>query len=776
MSHIVFHNRFIDDWMSAFPLGNGRIGAMLFGDPNREKIEISEESLWSGKQLEETYVSSKENLDNIRNMLFNEKYVEATQLCKDTLLANPPRVRFFESFGELFVDYSDKNDYKNYKKSLDLSTAIATVEYQKSGINYKSETFISEKYDCFVSKTTADGSFDCSITFLRGQDAETKAEGNTIILDGQLNCPTHEHYGEGFLGMKFGANLQIVSDGEISASGDTVHLTGAKTFTIFANFATNYNIEKFNFDDDIDYKKRLDASIKTVTEADYEEIKASHIADHQKRYNKVSFDLKSDKFTDVPTDERLRRMREENCEDNDLYTLYYNFGRYLLIESSGKNATLPANLQGLWVHGYTPPWGSDYHTNINVQMNYWPADNTNIGESFIPFANYIKKLSEFGKDTAKKLFMASGWTCNHTSDVFGRTGVHDLVDCGFFPMAGPWLCLNLWEHYEFTGDEKYLEDIYPVLKGSCEFVLDFLIEHNGYLVTAPTNSPENSFYYYDNGEQKQSMFTYGATMDFQIIYALFTRTAFAASKLNIDPCFAEKLEKTLEMLPPMKISERYGTICEWIKDYEEVEPGHRHISHLFGLYPSDQITEADPELFAAARNTIERRIENGGGQNGWSRAWATNFYARFKDGAKAFEHFSHLVKTSASTNLLEIYPMAAYPPFQIDGNFGAIASVTEMLIQSHLGKIGERIVEILPALPPCWKTGSIKGIKARGGFVFDIDWDNCKPTKVAVTAEDNAALHLKIAGKTPSSHKAFTVNDKVLVAEFKNGESAVFTF
>lgn len=773
MSNIIFHNKYTRDWMRAFPLGNGRIGAMLYGDPHKETIEINEESLWSGKQLEETFVTNAETLDEIRDLLFKEKYEEAADLCDKTLLASPPCVRSYESFGEIHFDFSDKSEYCEYRKELDLEEAIARVSYKKGDITYRSETFVSEKYDCLVHRLeSADGNFACRVTMERSQDAFTSAiNKNTVLLNGQITCPTSELRGDGFAGMRFGAQIHIVSDGKMSFDKTGVCITDATCVTVFAAFATTYDIRNFNFDNSADYQKCLSDTIDAVLSSDYDEIKSEHIRSHKERYDKVFFELDGDKFESVPTDERLRRVQENDADDLDLYTLYYNFGRYLLIESSGKNATLPANLQGIWCNGFNPPWGSDYHTNINLQMNYWCADNTNMSETFMPLANYVKELSKFGRQTAQKIFGASGWACNHTSDIFGRTGVHDSVQCGFFPMAGPWLCLNLWEHFEFTRDNAYLEEIYPVLKGSCEFILDFLVEKDGVLLTAPSNSPENDFYYFDGDEKKESMFTYGATIDFEIIYALFTRTISACGILGCDSDFAELLQEKTKKLPPLKISERYGTICEWIKDYEECDPGHRHISHLFGLYPGNQINESDPEIYQAARKTIERRLSHGGAETGWSRAWVINFFARLKDGFAAEENLKQLLKISTAENLFDMHP-----PFQIDGNFGAVAGITEMLLQSHMGSPEQRVVEILPALPPKWKRGIVKGLKSRGGFIFDISWDNSRPIKVCITAENENVLRLKLDTDRITSTKPYTVSESVLVMDFAPGERAEICF
>ena len=774
MSTKIFHNTYIRDWMRAFPIGNGRVGGMFYGDPHTETIEINEESLWSGKQLEESYVTDKENLAKIRELLFNEDFVGAEQLCKDTLLATPPRVRSYESFGEIIVDYADKSSYSDYRKELELNDAVVSVSYTKSGVKYKSEAFVSEKYDCLCYKMTTDGKFSCSITMKRAQDAFTSViDSSTLVLNGRIVCQTDEEHGEGFEGMSFGAKLYVKSDGILSFDKTHIFVKDATTFTVYGAFATNYDVEKFDFDDSIDYRKKLSDTVNVVKNVAFDDVKKTHVTDHKKRFDKVFFELDGEKYEDVPTDERLRRIREENASDNDFYTLYYNFGRYLLIESSGKNAVLPANLQGIWCNGFTPPWGSDYHTNINLQMNYWCADNTNMSETFRPYVHFMKMISSFGKDTADKLFGCGGWAINHTTDIFGRTGVHDLVGCGFFPMAAPWLCLNLWEHYEYTCENAYLEEIYPILKGSCVFLKDYLVEKDGYLVTAPSNSPENSFSYYDaSGERKISAFTYGATIDFEIIYALFTRTAYACELLGIDTDFAKSLSDILDKLPPLKISERYGTICEWIKDYEEVEPGHRHISHLFGLYPADQINETNPEIYEAAKKTIDRRLSHGGAATGWSRAWVINFFARLKDGAKAYENLRQLMRISTADNLFDMHP-----PFQIDGNFGGVAGITEMLIQSHLGTPDNRITELLPALPNEWKKGSICGIKARGGFAFDIEWKDGKLTKAYAFSEKKNTLRLKVSeGMKVVADKKYTLSDGILSMDFDVGEGVEIEF
>ncbi|MBE6592425.1 MAG: glycoside hydrolase family 95 protein [Ruminococcaceae bacterium] len=779
MSTKLWYNKYVDDWMHALPLGNGRVGAMFYGNPHKETIEINEESLWSGKQIKERNHATAEDLKKVRELIFEHRLQEAAELSRRTFLADPIRVRFYESFGEIFIDFDDKSEYVDYHKELELSTAIASATWKKSDAEFSSECFVSEEYDAMVYRIcSSDKSFSCNVTMKREQDAYTAAlSKDTLLLNGRVTYATDDLRGEGAEGVSFGARIKIMTDGQLEEHHSFISVSDATYLILYAAFATNYDVNKFDIDESKDYRAFLSGCIDRIEKVSYEDIRAKHIEDHGKWFSTVRFELDSDAKCDEPTDLRLAKFKEGHADDPDLYTLYYNFGRYLLTESSGKKATLPANLQGIWCHGFRPPWGSDYHTNINLQMNYWPADSTNCSATFEPLIHFMKMLCEFGKQTARDQFGADGWCINHTTDIFGRTGVHDSVDCGFFPMAGPWMCLNLWEHYEYTNDKGYLKDIYPILEGACRFVLDYLCEApNGYLTTSPSNSPENKFYYNEpNGECKTSMLTQGATIDFEIIYALLTRTAYACRLLGNDASFAQKLEDTLDRLPPLKVSERYGTVREWCEDYEEQEPGHRHMSPLFALHPSDQINETTPELFEAAKNTIARRLAHGCGQSGWSRAWIINFYARLKDGDSAHKHVDLLFAGSTEENLFDMHPPCF---FQIDGNFGAIAGITEMLIQSHLGRPDERIIELLPALPTEWHSGTLSGVKTRGGFIFDIVWKNGKLVTVRVNSPDGRALLLKLRPEQAkvSSSAEIKLTDGLLEYKFAKNETITLFF
>ena len=778
MSTTLWYDRFVDDWLHALPLGNGRVGAMVYGNPHREIIEINEESLWSGRQIREEYHATPEILAEIRALIAEERLAEAVELSRKTFLSTPPRVRFYESFGELFIDYADKSDYSDYRKELELSEALSTVSWRKGNTAFRAETFVSEAYDTLVHHVEADGApFSCDVTLKRKQDAYTGATApDTLLLNGRIIYETTPDHGEGGEGMAFGGMLKIRTNGQLIYHHDHTEIKDATELTLIGAFATNYNVNTFDIDETIDYRARLRRCMEKVQDTPYATIKAEHIRDHQTWFSNVSLELDAPTYEHIPTNQRLENARQTGVADADLLTLYYNYGRYLLIESSGKRATLPANLQGVWCHDFRPPWGADYHTNINLQMNYWPAETSGCSDTVAPLTHYVKMLAHFGAKTARELFDADGWTVNHTSDVFGRTGIHDGVDWGFFPMAGPWMCLSLWEHYEHTCDEDYLREILPILTGSCRFIRDFLTEApDGTLLSTPSNSPENAFFYVEptTGEKAASRFTQHATIDTQIIYALLTRTIHACRRLGEEAELVATMEDILKRLPPMQISQRYGTICEWIRDYEEVEPGHRHVSHLFALHPADQITADTPELFEAAKRTIDRRLAHGGGATGWSRAWTVNFCARLGDGDSALDHLNYLLARCTLPNLFD-----THPPFQIDGNFGGTAGINEMLIQSHRGTPDHRIVDLLPALPGDWKNGSAKGLKSRGGFIFDMVWRDGRLTEVTVTATSDKLLELAIpkGHPTPTADRTVDCDGGVLRADMAAGESIHLQF
>lgn len=739
MEHILWHDRYEENWLRAFPIGNGRIAAMVYGGPDREILQLNEESLWSGKQLQEQYDSSPEILEKIRQLLFQKRIGEAFSLCEKHLLSDPPMVRHYQTFGSIQIQFADKKACTQYRKTLDFRQAVVETAYRKGSAQYQSQCFADEATDALFYRLTASEPFDCRVTLERQCDTVTAVtDPSTVLLTGRITLEEDPLRGEAGEGMSFCGCMRVETDGTAAPQGNSLSIHQAKTLTLYCGLATNYSMEKMDMDGDIDPVRLAVQTAKTAMNYGFDESLRHHLENHKEQYDTAELVLEGEDHSSVPTDVRIQNAREGR-PDPGLIALYYHFGRYLLLSCSGKNARLPANLQGKWCHQLTPPWGSDYHTNINLQMNYWPADSSNLHSTVKPLFDYIEKTAEFGSDTAKRLYFADGWVMHHTSDIFGRTGIHDGIQWGVFPMAGPWLCLNLWEHYEYTGDEAYLEKLYPVMAGSARFVESFLVEDDrGYLVTNPSTSPENRYFYTDeNGNRCDSMFTHGSTIDFQIIYALLTRMICACQILGKEPEFAQRLQDVLNRLPPLRISQRYGTVCEWIEDYEETEPEHRHISHMFGLYPSDQISQATPELFETAKKTVARRLQFGGGATGWSRAWIVNFYARLKNGEEALRHLTHLVNHCTADNLFDLHP-----PFQIDGNFGGIAGITEMLLQSHLGKPGQRILELLPALPEAWQSGSVRGLRARGGFTVDMTWKAGVLVKLTVQADQKGELRI----------------------------------